>query len=107
MNGKTLNQILYCTYVFSFLFFLVVAVMVRTVGVPREGPLFLILSSTTFALGASMIFVMFLMMFHMFRSNIGGIGKSVWFMAFAVGTLVTSFVYFLKVYRKPQHDGGH
>ena len=74
--------------------------------IPTEGVAYHVISITMAAILLPMIVLMILMVSHLFRSRMALEGKVLWFLSFVMGTVVTTAVYFVVVFR-PAEPGIH
>jgi len=87
------------TYCFSFLFFTTITIIYHTIGIPADGTMRWLADMLAFVTGFLMIGLMFAMGLHIIRSGKDTVDKTLWLICFCLGTFLTSFVYFVIVYR--------
>ncbi len=74
--------------------------------IPTEGVAYHAISITMAAILLPMIVLMIYMVNHLLRSRMALEGKVLWFLSFVAGTVVTTAVYFVIVFR-PTASGNH
>jgi len=99
MKGVARDRVFLYAYLFSFATSGILVLLDLTVGIPTAGLFWWPVRICSTIAGTSFVLLTLVMFVHLLRSDFHASKKVAWIAAFAIGSLLTSFVYYLRVYR--------